>query len=111
MGNWFKTTLLMAALTALIVFIGNLLGGQNGMILAFVLAVGMNFFSYWFSDKIVLRMYKAQEVTPSESPELHQIVAGLAQRANCRCRASTSFRKTRPMPLPRAGTRNMRWSL
>jgi len=42
----------------------------------------MNFFSYWFSDKIVLRMYKAQEVTPSESPELHQIVAGLAQRAN-----------------------------
>jgi heat shock protein HtpX len=82
MGNWFKTTLLMAALTALIVFIGNLLGGQNGMILAFILAIGMNFFSYWFSDKIVLRMYKAQEVTPSESPELHQIVAGLAQRAN-----------------------------
>jgi len=82
MGNWFKTTLLMAALTALIVFIGNLLGGQNGMMLAFVLAIGMNFFSYWFSDKIVLRMYKAQEVTPSESPELHQIVAGLAQRAN-----------------------------
>src|SRR4030042_1516888 len=82
MGNWFKTTLLMAALTALIVFVGNLLGGQNGMILAFILAIGMNFFSYWFSDKIVLRMYKAQEVTPSESPELHQIVAELAQRAN-----------------------------
>src|SRR5512139_3580478 len=87
MGNWFKTTLLMAALTALIVLIGNLLGGQNGMILAFILAIGMNFFSYWFSDKIVLRMYKAQEVTPSESPELHQIVAGLAQKAN--------------MPMPR----------
>jgi heat shock protein HtpX len=82
MGNWFKTTLLMAALTALIVFIGNLLGGQNGMMLAFVLAIGMNFFSYWFSDKIVLKMYRAQEVTPSESPELHQIVAGLAQRAS-----------------------------
>ena len=82
MGNWFKTTLLMAALTALIVFVGNLLGGQNGMILAFIIALGMNFFSYWFSDKIVLRMYRAQEVTPSESPELHQIVAGLAQRAN-----------------------------
>jgi len=82
MGNWFKTTLLMSALTALIVFIGNLLGGQNGMILAFVFAIGMNFFSYWFSDKIVLRMYKAQEVTPSESPELHQIVAGLARKAN-----------------------------
>jgi heat shock protein HtpX len=82
MGNWFKTTLLMAALTALIVFIGNLLGGQNGMILAFVIAIGMNFFSYWFSDKIVLRMYNAREVTPSESPELHQVVAQLAQRAN-----------------------------
>jgi len=82
MGNWFKTTLLMAALTALIVFVGNLLGGQNGMVFAFLLAIGMNFFSYWFSDKIVLRMYNAQEVTPSESPELHQIVAGLAQRAN-----------------------------
>jgi len=82
MGNWFKTTLLMAALTALIVFVGNLLGGQNGMILAFMIAIGMNFFSYWFSDKIVLRMYKAQEVTPSESPELHQIVAGLAQTAH-----------------------------
>ena len=82
MGNWFKTTLLMAALTALIVFVGNLLGGQNGMILAFIIAIGMNFFSYWFSDKIVLRMYHAQEVTPSESPELHQIVAGLAQRAS-----------------------------
>jgi heat shock protein HtpX len=82
MGNWFKTTLLMAALTALIVFAGNLLGGQNGMILAFMIAIGMNFFSYWFSDKIVLRMYNAKEVSPSESPELHQIVAELAQRAN-----------------------------
>jgi heat shock protein HtpX len=82
MGNWFKTTLLMAAMTALIVFIGNLLGGQNGMILAFMIAIGMNFFSYWFSDKIVLRMYKAKEVSPSENPELHQIVAELAQRGN-----------------------------
>jgi heat shock protein HtpX len=82
MGNWFKTTILMAALTALIVFVGNLLGGQNGMILAFILAIGMNFFSYWFSDKIVLRMYHAKEVTPSESPELHQVVAQLVQRAN-----------------------------
>jgi heat shock protein HtpX len=52
------------------------------MMLAFVLAIGMNFFSYWFSDKIVLRMYHAQEVTPSESPELHHLVAGLAQRAS-----------------------------
>ena len=69
-------------MTVFLVLVGQAIGGQNGMILAFIIAIGMNFFSYWFSDKIVLRMYHAQEVTPSESPELHQIVAGLAQRAN-----------------------------
>jgi heat shock protein HtpX len=81
MGNWFKTTLLLGVMTAIIVFIGRLLGGQQGMILAFVIAMGMNFFSYWYSDKIVLRMYRAREVGPEEKPELHQIVRELAQRA------------------------------
>jgi heat shock protein HtpX len=51
-------------MTALIVFIGGLFGGKQGMIIAFVLAMGMNFFSYWYSDKIVLRMYRATEVNP-----------------------------------------------
>jgi heat shock protein HtpX len=82
MGNWFKTTLLLGALTALIVFIGRLLGGQQGMIFAFILAIGMNFFSYWYSDKIVLKMYRAKEVTPSENPRLHEIVGQIAARAD-----------------------------
>ena len=81
MGNWFKTTLLLGVMTAIIVFIGRLLGGQQGMILAFVIAMGMNFFSYWYSDKIVLRMYRAKEVGQAEMPELYQMVRELAQRA------------------------------
>jgi heat shock protein HtpX len=81
MGNWFKTTLLMGAMTALIVFIGGLFGGRQGMVLAFILAIGMNFFSYWFSDRIVLRMYRAREVKPEESPELYAMVQELASRA------------------------------
>jgi heat shock protein HtpX len=81
MGNWFKTTLLLGVMTALIVWIGNLFGGQQGMLMAFVLALGMNFFSYWYSDKIVLKMYRASEVRPGEHPELHGMVSQLAQNA------------------------------
>jgi heat shock protein HtpX len=82
MGNWFKTALLLGVMTLLIVWIGRLWGGQQGMIFAFILAMGMNFFSYWFSDKIVLKMYRAREVTASESPELYQIVSRISQRAD-----------------------------
>jgi heat shock protein HtpX len=82
MGNWFRTTLLLGAMTLLIVWIGRLLGGQQGMIFAFVLAIGMNFFSYWYSDKIVLKMYQAREVTAGESPEVHQVVSRIAERAH-----------------------------
>jgi heat shock protein HtpX len=82
MGNWFKTTLLLGVLTALIVWIGNLFGGQQGMILAFILAMGMNFFSYWYSDRIVLKMYRAREVTPQENPKLYEMVSHLARRAD-----------------------------
>ena len=81
MGNQFRTVLLLTVLTLFVVWVGRLIGGQSGMIMAFVLAVGMNFFSYWFSDKIVLRMYRAQEVTAQQAPELYQMVATLAQRA------------------------------
>ncbi len=81
MANQFKTWFLMAVLTCLIVWIGHLFGGQQGMIFAFILAAGMNFFSYWYSDKIVLRMYRAREVTPDEYPELYEIVGYLAGRA------------------------------
>ena len=82
MGNWFKTTLLLGVLTALIVWIGHLFGGKQGMVLAFILAMGMNFFSYWYSDKIVLKMYRAREVTPQENPRLHEMVSHLAGRAD-----------------------------
>ena len=81
MSNWFKTTLLLGVMTALIVFIGGLFGGKQGMILAFVLAMGMNFFSYWYSDKIVLRMYRAQEVGPNDFPGLYTAVSQLAHNA------------------------------
>jgi heat shock protein HtpX len=82
MGNWFKTTLLLGVMTALIVLIGRLIGGQQGMIFAFILAMAMNFFSYWFSDKIVLSMYRAREATPMENSRLYDIVRQIAQRAN-----------------------------
>ena len=78
MPNGLKTALLLGALSGLLLFIGDLLGGAQGLMMAFVFAVVMNFGSYWFSDKIVLRMYRAQEVGP-EHP-LYQITARLAQR-------------------------------
>ena len=81
MENRIKTVLLLAGMTAFLIVIGRLIGGRSGMYLAFVLAVGMNFFSYWFSDKIVLKMYGAQEVTPADAPQLHQIVDELAREA------------------------------
>ena len=81
MGNWMKTTLLLGLMTALIVFFGGLFGGKQGMIVAFVLAMGMNFFSYWYSDKIVLRMYRATEVNLQDFPTLFQAVNRLAQNA------------------------------
>ena len=82
MENRIKTVLLLAGMTAFLIVIGRLLGGRTGMYMAFILAVGMNFFSYWFSDKIVLKMYGAQEVTPGDAPQLHQIVDELAREAN-----------------------------
>ena len=81
MENRIKTVLLLAGMTVFLIVIGRLLGGRTGMYLAFILALGMNFFSYWFSDKIVLKMYGAQEVTPADAPQLHQIVAELAREA------------------------------
>jgi len=81
MGNQIRTALLLAAMTAVILFIGQLMGGRQGLTLALFLAGAMNFFSYWYSDKLVLRMYRAREVGPTESPELHAVVSRLAQRA------------------------------
>lgn len=80
--NTAKTAALMTGLTVLLVFAGGALGGRSGMILFFIIAAGMNLFSYWFSDKIVLKMYKAKEVTEGEAPELYGVVRDLAARAN-----------------------------
>jgi len=85
--NFFKTTILMAALTGLLLIIGQMVGGQNGMIFALVMAGAMNFFSYWFSDKIVLAMYRAKEVDRNSAPRLYSIVERLAQKVG--------------MPMPR----------
>ncbi len=79
--NYFKTTALLAVLTAILVFFGNAFGGRNGAVTALVLAGVMNFVSYWFSDKIVLKMYGAKKVEHNEAPELHAIVRDLAMKA------------------------------
>lgn len=87
MANLFKTGVLLAALTVLVVLIGGALGGQNGMVMAFMLAMVMNLGSYWFSDKIVLAMYRAQPVDEASAPGLYRIVRNLVTRAG--------------MPMPR----------
>jgi heat shock protein HtpX len=79
MANQLKTTVLLAALTVLIVLIGKMFGGNQGMFIAFIFAMIMNFGSYWFSDKIVLAMYRAKELSRSEAPEIHRMVEELAQ--------------------------------
>jgi len=81
MTNVLRTTVLLAALTALFLVIGGAIGGNQGLFIAFVFALLMNFASYWFSDKIVLSMYGAREVSLNEVPDLYRLVQRLAQRA------------------------------
>jgi heat shock protein HtpX len=87
MNNTLKTTALLGLLTGLLILIGGYFGGSRGMSIAFVMAFLMNFGAYWFSDRMVLAMYRAQPVSEAEAPELHRIVHGLALRAH--------------MPMPR----------
>jgi len=81
MGNTFKTVFLLGTLTGLLVVFGNYFGGTQGMMIAFLFALLMNVGAYWFSDKIVLRMYRARQVTEAEAPELVSLVRSLSQRA------------------------------
>ena len=81
MFNLFKTAVLMAAITALFMLLGSVLGGRSGMMIALAVAIGMNFFSYWFSDKLVLKMYRAREVDASSAPQFYSMVRELAERA------------------------------
>jgi heat shock protein HtpX len=79
--NYFKTGLLLAGMTALFMFIGGAIGGQQGMVIAFLFAIGTNFFAYWFSDSMVLRMHGAKQVSEQDAPEFYRIIATLAERA------------------------------
>jgi len=81
MSNTIKTTLLLGLLTALIITVGGMVGGRGGMIIALVLAAGMNFFSYWFSDRIVLKMTRAQPLSEADAPRVHAITRNLCSRA------------------------------
>ena len=81
MVNSTKIFLLMAALSGLFMVAGQALGGQNGMIMALVIALGMNFFAYWFSDKMALKMSRARQVSSAEAPELHSMIEHLAAKA------------------------------
>ncbi|KQC13884.1 MAG: zinc metalloprotease HtpX [Methanothrix sp.] len=81
MMNGIRTTLLLASLTGLMLLIGGALGGRGGMMIALLFSLVMNMGTYWYSDKIVLKMYHAKEVTPAEAPELYSIVRGLVDRA------------------------------
>jgi len=79
--NSLKVFILMLALMLVFMWVGYMFGGQNGMIMAFVLACGMNFFSYWYSDKIVLKMYRAREITEREHPKLYRVVQRVTTQA------------------------------
>ena len=81
MGNTVKTALLLGALTGLLMLIGGLIHGRGGVFIAFIFAMILNLGSYWFSDKIVLKMYRAQEVSESSAPDLFSIVRNLALKA------------------------------
>ncbi|MFI5143851.1 MAG: protease HtpX, partial [Thermoanaerobaculales bacterium] len=87
MGNWLKTTVLLALLTGLLLWLGDLLGGQQGLVMALVFAGALNFAAYFFSDKIALAMHHAQPVDQAQAPQLYAVVAELTQRAG--------------MPMPR----------
>ena len=80
--NTLKTVFLMTMMMVLFLLVGQLLGGNTGLIIAFVFALVMNFSSYWFSDTIVLKMYRARQVSEQEAPKLYSIVQKLTQNAN-----------------------------
>lgn len=83
LGNWLKTSILMAGIVALFGVVGAALGGAGGMMIALIIAAGMNVYAYWFSDKAVLKMYNAQEVTPDNSQfkNFYKMVKELAENA------------------------------
>ena len=110
MNNTVKTALLLGTMSALLMFIGEALGGAGGLVIGFLFAVATNFASYWFSDKIVLRMYNAQEVGPEHRLYRHRRSPGAARRpaAAALLRDSRSRRRTRSRPAAIRSTRRWR---
>jgi len=81
MFNLVKTAILMAAITALLIVIGGMLGGSQGVALAFLFALAMNFFSYWYSDTLVLKMTNAQQVDENSAPQFYSLIKELSEKA------------------------------
>ena len=104
MNNTLKTTFLLGALTGVLMLFGQIFGGRGGMMIAFIFAVVMNFGSYWFSDKIVLALYRAKPVNEADDPELYSIVRNLATRAGLPM--PRVFRIPQPTPNAFATGRN-----
>ena len=105
MENRIKTVLLLAGMTVFLIFMGKILGGRQGMYIAFILAVGMNFFSYWFSDKIVLKHVPRPGSEPGgRAPDAPDSGGTGPGSRHPQTAESISFRMSLPMPLPRAAT-------
>lgn len=110
MTSQLKTFMLLALLSGLIIVLGGALGGKTGIVIAFGLALIMNVGSYWYSDKIVLRMYQARELSESEAPMIYSMVRDLPPTPRSPCRASPWFPKKPPTPSPPAATPKTAWS-
>ena len=112
MFNLLKTAVLMAAITALFMAVGGFIGGQQGMAVALVIALGLNFFSYWFSDKLVLKMYNAREVDATSAPQFYSHGARAGDQGRPADAAGLpSSTSPRPTPSPPGATLSTRRSL
>ena len=110
MTSQLKTFMLLALLSGLIIVLGGALGGKTGIVIAFGLALIMNVGSYWYSDKIVLRMYQARELSESEAPMIYSMVRELAANAQIPMPRIAVVPEEAPTPSPRAATPKTAWS-
>ena len=105
--NNFKTTMLLATLIVILVLLGDAFGGARGMMLMFIISAGMSIASYWYSDKIVLAQYNAQQVTAQSNPKLYGMVEQLAKTVNYQCQRFISSLRTYQMHLQLVVIQNM----
>ena|SRR3990167_485573 len=104
LGNWFKTTILMAGIVVLFGTVGAALGGAGGMLVALLFAAAMNAYAYWFSDTVVLKMYNAQQVDEQSAPKFYLMIRELSQNAGLPMPRVYIIDEAQPMPLPPAAT-------